>query len=112
MLKKFALSFLVMGSLSACISNELNTVNSSRVSASDSIETNIQYALENTESGDYHYWGSGSLDGRVMPTKTFRTADGTYCREYTSQTRVSGNVNSTKGILCRDNAIDRWVSRK
>ena len=112
MFKKFALSLLVVGVLSACVSSGVNSNSSTRVSISNAIENNIQHALETTESGNYHYWGNNGLDGRIMPTRTFKTSNGLYCREYTSQTRTSAGVNSTNGILCRDNSIDKWVARK
>lgn len=54
-------------------------------------------------------WRDSQRDARyqVSPTKTFKTAEGRYCREYTATATVGGKPVTTHGTACRQ-PDGRW----
>lgn len=67
------------------------------------LEKSSQQALEFSPSGSSVEWrnpDSGNY-GYVTPTKTFRTNQGQYCREYTQEIIVGGQKQKAYGKACR-----------
>jgi surface antigen len=66
--------------------------------------SNLQKALEKSVSGKTRSWRnaeSGS-SGSVTPTRTWKTARGTYCRSYNEVIRLaSGKSMRRQGVACR-----------
>ena len=63
----------------------------------------LQRTLEETQSGVVRRWGNDSSgnSGSVTPIRTYRTANGTYCREYTEVIRIGRDSESYTGVACR-----------
>ena len=62
-----------------------------------------QNALENGKTGQPSSWknpDSGN-SGSITPTRTFQTAEGSYCREYTQTIAVGGKTQQGYGTACR-----------
>lgn len=62
-----------------------------------------QYALEETKTGQVSKWSnpdSGNY-GTITPTRTYQTADNSYCREYTQTINVGGKEVDSYGTACR-----------
>lgn len=62
-----------------------------------------QSALEKTAVGNVSEWknpDSGN-SGTITPTKTFQTAEGQYCREFTQTINVGGKTEDAYGTACR-----------
>jgi surface antigen len=60
-------------------------------------------ALETAPSGRAVAWqnpDSGNA-GTVMPTRTYQTSGGQYCREYQQTITISGERHQTYGTACR-----------
>ena len=65
-------------------------------------------ALDRRVSGQAVSWSnpaSGS-SGTITPTRTFRSADGRWCREYRQRLERGGTAELRTGIACRE--ADRW----
>lgn len=63
----------------------------------------VQQTLERRLSRDMGRWrndASGN-SGAVMPLRTFRVADGQYCREYKETIVADGKIVSRLGTACR-----------
>lgn len=59
--------------------------------------------LEHAPDGREVIWseGAGGPQYEVVPTDTFRTRDGTYCREYQSTATIGGERQRVYGTACR-----------
>ena len=60
-------------------------------------------ALQNQQSGTTSTWknpDSGN-SGTITPTKTYQTASGKYCREYTQTVTIGGRTEEAYGKTCR-----------
>lgn len=69
----------------------------------------VQQALEGEPSGAVLEWynrGSGN-SGSVTPVRTYKTTDGTYCREYREIMRV-GHESETYDIIACRHASGQW----
>lgn len=62
-------------------------------------QLHTQAALEHNPSGRQSVWVNPDTGARVsvMPTRTYQTGAGQYCREYQTPTRVGGNVEQAYG---------------
>ncbi len=60
-------------------------------------------ALETAPSGQSVAWKNpdSGHSGTVTPTKTYQTANGTYCREYQTTVRIDGKDERAYGTACR-----------
>jgi surface antigen len=60
-------------------------------------------ALESVPSGQTVAWQNPDSDnaGTVMPTRTYQTAGGQYCREYQQTITVGGERQPSYGTACR-----------
>src|SRR5919109_946604 len=61
-------------------------------------------ALESTPSGQSVAWrnpDSGNT-GAVTPVRTYQTATGQYCREYTQTITIGGEKHKSYGTACRE----------
>jgi len=63
----------------------------------------VGQALERAETGRTVVWRNPDNGGdyRVTPTDTYQTADGRYCREYTTTVVVGGRTERARGTACR-----------
>lgn len=72
----------------------------------------LQTALEKSLSGEATRWQNplSGVKGSVTPLKTWKTAEGTYCRSYSEKIILaSGKSLNREGIACRSqNAV--WES--
>jgi surface antigen len=62
-----------------------------------------QRALESSKTGSTSTWtnpDSGN-SGTITPTRTFQTAQGEYCREYTQTISIGGKQSEGYGRACR-----------
>lgn len=62
-----------------------------------------QYAMENNKSGVTSNWknpDSGNY-GTITPSRTYQTAQGNYCREYSQTIVVGGKKEQAYGTACR-----------
>jgi len=67
------------------------------------MERNAQYALESTRTNVATTWrnpDSGNY-GSIMPTETYRSSQGQYCREYTQTVVIGGRSQQAYGTACR-----------
>ena len=72
----------------------------------------LSEALEKRLSGvavDWHNQASGS-SGAVTPVRTFRNADGSWCREYLEEATIAGTLDSRRAIACRE-SDGQWRTR-
>ena len=72
----------------------------------------LSEALEKRLSGvavDWHNQASGS-SGAVTPVRTFRNADGRWCREYLEEATIAGSLDSRRAIACRE-SDGQWRTR-
>lgn len=72
----------------------------------------LSEALEERLSGvavDWHNQASGS-SGAVTPVRTFRNADGRWCREYLEEATIAGTLDSRRAIACRE-SDGQWRTR-
>ena len=60
-------------------------------------------ALEKTPAGKSVAWQNPDTGhaGTVTPTRTYQTAQGTYCREYTQTVTIDGKKENSYGTACR-----------
>ena len=68
--------------------------------------------LEHARIGQPVVWQNPdeSADYRVTPTRTYQTANGQYCREYTAVTGIAGREQQVYGTACRQ-ADGSWQIR-
>lgn len=62
-----------------------------------------QASLEHTQTGSTSTWRNPDTghSGSVTPTKTYQTADGTYCREFEQYVTINGEEQKATGTACR-----------
>lgn len=62
-----------------------------------------QTALENNKSGMASNWSNpdSGHSGTITPTRTYQTAQGSYCREFTQTVKVGGKSQEAFGTACR-----------
>ncbi|MBN9673220.1 hypothetical protein JF539_22875 [Labrenzia aggregata] len=113
--------FLLTTLLSACtevtsqvdLGDGLTEGGSSLGSSDRSIaKKNLQHALEKSLSGNAMRWQNpaSGASGSVTPLRTWKTAQGTYCRAYLERiTFSSGKSLSREGIACRTSSAV-WLS--
>lgn len=67
------------------------------------MQQNAQYALENTRTDQPTTWQNPDTghSGTFIPTRTYQTAEGQYCREYTQTVRIAGEEQQAYGTACR-----------
>jgi len=60
-------------------------------------------ALESAPAGKPVAWQNpdSGHSGTVTPTRTYQTAQGTYCREYTQTVTIDGKKENSYGTACR-----------
>jgi len=60
-------------------------------------------AMESTPTGKPVAWKNpdSGHSGTVTPTKTYQTAEGTYCREYQTTVLIEGKQERATGTACR-----------
>ena len=60
-------------------------------------------ALEAAPTGTTVPWQNPDTghSGAVTPTRTYQTANGTYCREYLQSVTIDGKPEQVKGTACR-----------
>lgn len=60
-------------------------------------------ALERAQAGKTVAWQNpdSGHSGTVTPTRTYQTAQGTYCREYTQTVTIDGKKENSYGTACR-----------
>ena len=61
------------------------------------------YGLESAPSGEASDWYNpdSGHSGSITPTRTWQTASGRYCREFTQTIRVGGRTERGYGTACR-----------
>ena len=67
------------------------------------MERSTQYALENSPTDQRYEWrnpDSGHY-GYTVPKRTYRTAEGRYCREYQQTVIIGGQQEEAYGTACR-----------
>jgi surface antigen len=64
---------------------------------------NAQYGLEHTKVNQTTTWVNPDTgnSGAITPVKTYQTAQGQYCREYTQTVTVAGQQQQAYGTACR-----------
>ncbi len=69
----------------------------------DEIDQNcVGQTLEHASDGQAIAWQSSDRESyEVTPIRTYRTPDGAYCREYTTEAVVAGEAQTTYGRACR-----------
>lgn len=67
-------------------------------------------ALEHSKSGTKTGWSNPDSGhaGSVTPTSTLEMADGSVCREFTSQVEIDGNTETAHGRACRQDD-GNWI---
>jgi surface antigen len=67
------------------------------------MQQNAQYALENTQTDQATTWRNPDTghSGTFTPTRTYKTAEGQYCREYTQTVQIGGEEQQAYGTACR-----------
>ena len=70
----------------------------------------MQRTLENEQSWRVANWknGDSGRGGSVTPVRTFRSENGTYCREFRESVASSKRVVAEIAVACRDPA-EGWV---
>jgi surface antigen len=63
-------------------------------------------ALEHANNGERIVWASNAPNGtqnryEVVPTETYQTSDGRYCREYQTTVVIGGQTERAYGTACR-----------
>ncbi len=68
------------------------------------ITRNVQDSLEHNRSQETGSWVNpdNNHSGTLTPTKTYRTAQNTYCREYLQTVVISGEESRAYGTACRE----------
>jgi surface antigen len=67
------------------------------------MERSTQYALENSRTDERYEWrnpDSGHY-GYTTPKRTYRSAEGRYCREYQQTVIIGGQQEEAYGTACR-----------
>jgi surface antigen len=64
------------------------------------MERSTQYALENSQETPWKNPETGNY-GRTIPKKSYRTAEGRYCREYQQMVVIGGREQEAYGTACR-----------
>jgi surface antigen len=66
-------------------------------------EQSAQQALERYPDGQYAHWDNPNTghSGYTVPTSTYQTSQGQYCREYQSAVVIDGRTQSAHGTACR-----------
>lgn len=70
----------------------------------DTVDQNcIGQALEHGEDGQEIIWNNPQNGAiyEVIPESTYKQGNGEYCREYTAQSDINGQMQSTYGTACR-----------
>lgn len=93
-------------------SDRLGRLEAARIEDRALIARTISQALEKQVSGvtvDWRNPHSGSY-GKVTPVRTFRNADGQWCREYSTASWLDDREESRRAIACRE-ADGMWRTR-
>ncbi|MGD8209475.1 MAG: RT0821/Lpp0805 family surface protein [Desulfobacterales bacterium] len=76
-----------------------------RLDAADRREAReaAQFSLENSRSGTVTAWNNpdSGNSGTIMPSRTYQTASGQYCREFQQTVTIAGEENQGFGTACR-----------
>ena len=64
----------------------------------------LQSALETQRSGRSLSWNNqrDNHRGSITPLRTYKTAEGVYCREYSERIEAGGGVQQIRATACRD----------
>lgn len=67
------------------------------------MERNAQYSLEHTRTNQATTWVNPDTgnSGQIIPTRTYQTTEGQYCREYTQTVIIGGREEQAYGTACR-----------
>ena len=90
---------------------KISTMGSTTVKA---IKKQFQKSLERNQSGQKSFWKSNQSETRLsmMPISTYRTTDGTVCRQYQQSLQTPAFDREYFGIACR-NQDGQWkIPRK
>lgn len=76
------------------------------------LEAAVGEALENELSGTALPWKNPASghEGQVMPVRSFRSAEGKWCREYVAQGEIGLYWEERRAIACREGPQD-WQTR-
>ena len=72
--------------------------------AMDQVDQNcVGQVLERAPTGKTVVWNNpdGNGEYRVTPTRTYKTPNGAYCREYQTKIVIGGNIENAYGTACR-----------
>ncbi len=88
---------LLGGLIGNQIGRSLDSVDQMRV------EQTAHQALERNPDGQYSNWQNPNTgnSGYTVPTSTYQTAPGRYCREYQTAVVIDGRTQSAHGTACR-----------
>jgi surface antigen len=78
------------------------------------LKKQFQNALEWNKKDMPEIWAGpkNQLTVNISPTRTFRHADGSVCRQFTQSITLAGSVNEYYGIACRDNQGSWKIPRR
>lgn len=67
------------------------------------MERTAQYSLEHNRTDEPGSWRNpdSGHSGSITPKKTYRTAEGRYCREYQQTVIIGGEEHQAYGTACR-----------
>lgn len=67
------------------------------------MDRTAQNSLENAKTGQVSRWKNPDTNhsGTFIPTKTYKSTEGRYCREYTHTVTVGGQTEKAYGTACR-----------
>jgi surface antigen len=67
------------------------------------MERAAQYSLEHNRSDEPREWRNpdSGHHGSITPKRTYRTAEGRYCREYQQMVIIGGEEHQAYGTACR-----------
>ena len=99
-----ASAFLLAALAAGCVQGVRETAQAVPATDSIAVRSAIQTALESNPSGTAQSWEDSSqgVHGSVLPTRTYRTVSGLFCREYTVLVVDGGATDAAQGTACRD----------
>lgn len=96
----------------ARLDSERATLASLRLEDHKAFELAVQDALEKQVSGKSISWQNPSSGhgGTVTPIRTFKSADGQWCREYAYESQSEAGTETLRAVACRAGE-GRWETR-
>ena len=67
------------------------------------MQRTAQYALENNRTNEQSTWRNpdSGHSGDITPVRTYKSSEGSYCREYTQTVYIGGEPQAAYGRACR-----------